>query len=275
MSIWLAVLVIAGCVAGVVAAMLGLRRVSPAGGHFRDSDRASGVFGFVGAGFAILLGFVVLLTFEGYKDAKERAEDEASAVFDQYEVAALFQPPARRIALRSTLVCYARSVVAEEWPAMKSGHVSPVVSDWLDRLEGLLPQSGLMTKAETVGYQSWFEKAGERDDARRERLLESRGTLPALLWVMLILGAVAIVGFVLLYADPGERAFGQAFFAAGVTSVVVTSLLAVALLASPFQGGNGSVQPNGMRFTLRLIEDEAARLHERLTPPCDLNGLPT
>jgi amino acid transporter len=275
MSIWLAVGVIAGCVAAMVVTMLVVRRFAPAGGHFRDSDRASGVFGFVGAGFAILLGFVVLLTFEGYKDAKDRAEDEATAVFDQYEVAALFQPPARRIALRSTLVCYARAVIADEWPAMEDGRTSPVVSDWLDRLEGLLPRSGLMTKAETVAYQSWFEKAGERDNARRQRLLESRGTMPTLLWVMLILGAVCVVGFVMLYADPGERAFGQGFFAGGVTAVVVTSLLAVALLASPFQGGDGSVRPNGMRFTLRLIDDEAARLHERLTPPCDPSGRPT
>jgi len=275
MSLWLAVGVIAGCVAAMVVAMLAVRRRAPSGGHFRDSDRASGVFGFVGAGFAILLGFVVLLTFEGYKDAKDRAEDEATAVFDQYEAAALFQPPARRIALRSTLVCYGRAVVEDEWPVMERGRVSPTVNEWLDRLEGLLPRAGLVTKAETIGYESWFAKAGERDQARRERLLESRGTMPTLLWVMLILGAVCVVSFVLLYADPAERAFGQAFFAGGVTAVVVTSLLAVALLASPFQGGNGSVQPNGMRFTLRLIDDEAARLHERLAPPCDVQGVPT
>ena len=68
MSLWLVALVIAGTVTAAVLGMLALRRVSPTGGHFRDSDRASGVFGFVGAGFAILLGFVILLTFETYND---------------------------------------------------------------------------------------------------------------------------------------------------------------------------------------------------------------
>jgi hypothetical protein len=71
LSIWLAAVVIAGSVAFVVALMLLIRaRLAPPGGHFRDSDRASGVFAFVGAGFAILLGFVILLSFEGYTGAK-------------------------------------------------------------------------------------------------------------------------------------------------------------------------------------------------------------
>jgi len=275
MSIWLAIAVIAASTAGVVVAMLFLRaRVSPPGGHFRDSDRASGVFGFVGAGFAVLLGFVVLLTFVAYSDAKSQAEKEATAVFDQYEIAALFQPDGRRVALRGTLVCYARAVVADEWPAMEDGDRSSLVNRWLDELEGQLPHSEIATNAESLAYKSWLETAGERDGARRQRLLAANGTIPTLLWLMLILSAVAVVGFVLLYADPEERALGQAFFAGGVTSVVVTSLLAVALLASPFAGGSGSVHPSGMQFTLRLIDEEAVQLSETLAPPCDADGRP-
>jgi hypothetical protein len=275
-SIWLAAGVIAGSVAFVVALMLLIRaRLAPPGGHFRDSDRASGVFAFVGAGFAILLGFVILLSFEGYTGAKSHSEEEAAAVFDQYEVAALFQPASKRNALWGDLVCYARAVIADEWPAMERGSRSELVDRWTERLEAQIPSAEIATRAESLAYQQWFEKAGDRDNARRLRLLEASGTLPALLWLMLIIGAVGVVGFVLLYADPGERVLGQAFFAGGVTAVVVTSLLAVALLASPFQGGDGSVQPKGMRYTLRLIEEEAAQLHDPLATPCDVGGRPT
>jgi hypothetical protein len=275
-SIGLAVGVIAGSVAFVASLMLLIRgRVAPAGGHFRDSDRASGVFSFVGAGFAILLGFVILLSFEGYNGAKSHSEEEATAVFDQYEVAALFQPAPKRNALWGGLVCYARAVIADEWPAMEHGGRSALVDAWTERLETQVPSAEIANRAESLAYQQWFEKAGDRDNARRQRLLEASGTLPALLWLMLIIGAVGVVSFVLLYADPGERALGQAFFAGGVTAVVVTSLLAVALLASPFQGANGSIKPKGMRYTLRLIEEEAAQLHDPLATPCDTRGRPT
>jgi hypothetical protein len=275
-SIGLAAGVIAGSVAFTVGLMLLVRAtLAPQGGHFRDSDRASGVFSFVGAGFAILLGFVILLSFEGYTGAKQHAEDEATAVFEQYEVAALFHPVPKRNALWGTLTCYARAVVADEWPAMEHGGRSGLVDRWTERLETQVPSAEIATRAESLAYQQWFEKAADRDNARRQRLLEATGTLPSLLWLMLIIGAVGVVGFVLLYADPAERALGQAFFAGGVTAVVVTSLLAVSLLASPFQGGNGSVRPKGMRYTLRLIEAEAVQLHDPLAPPCDVRGRPT
>jgi hypothetical protein len=274
-SIGLAIGVIAGSVAFMVALMLLVRsRLAPAGGHFRDSDRASGVFAFVGAGFAILLGFVILLSFEGYNGAKSHSEEEATAVFDQYEVAALFEPASKRNVLWGELVCYARAVIADEWPAMEHGGRSPLVDRWTERLESQVPSAEIATRAESLAYQQWFEEAAARDNARRQRLLEASGTLPALLWLMLIIGAVGVVGFVLLYADPGERALGQGCFAGGVTAIVVTSLLAVALLASPFQGGNGSIGPKGMRYTLRLIEEEAAQLHDPLATPCDAAGRP-
>ena len=275
MSLWSAIAVIAGAVALMVAIMLLVRaRWAPQGGHFHDSDRASGVFTFVGAGFAIMLGFVVLLTFEGYSDAKSHAEDEATAVFDQYEVAALFQPAARRNAFWGSLVCYARAVVEDEWPAMEHGGSSRLVDHWIENLETQVPGAEIATNAESIAYQQWFEKAAERDNARRQRLLEARGTLPILLWVMLFIGAVTVVGFVLFFADPGERALGQGLFMGGVTAVAVTTLLAVSLLAAPFQGASGSVKPVGMRYTLKLIEEEAALLHDPLAVPCDAGGRP-
>lgn len=273
MNLALAAGIIVGSVAAMVALMLFVRRHAPEGGHFKDSDRASGVFGFIGAGFAILLGFVVLLTFESYSNARSKSEDEATAVFEQYNVSELFQPQARRHRIQGELVCYARSVVYQEWPAMKHGDRSPVTDGWIETLETEVPAAHIVSMGDDVAYQQWFEKTGERDDARRQRLLEANNVLPSLLWIMLIIGASVVVGFVLLYADPGERALGQAAFIGGVTSLIVTSLLAVALLASPFQNQNGSIKPTSMRYTLQLIQDESAKLAEPLKPPCDDRGM--
>ncbi len=274
MSLWLAAVVIAASVAGMVAIMLGLRRVAPAGGHFHDSDRASSVLGFIGGGFAVLLGFVVLLSFQGYSNAKNKAEDEATAVFEQYEIASLFQPAAKRNRLWGELVCYARAVISDEWPAMEHGDRSKLVDRWIERIEAEVPTAEIATMSEGTAYQQWFEKQADRDNARRQRLLEAGGTLPALLWVMLIIAACSVVGFVLLYADPSERAVGQGMFIGGVTAVVVSSLLSVALLASPFQGGHGAVHPKGMQYTITLIEAEATLLHDPLATPCDARGNP-
>ena len=39
--------------------MLLVRKSAPAGSYFEDGDRASGVFGVIATGFAVLIGFVV------------------------------------------------------------------------------------------------------------------------------------------------------------------------------------------------------------------------
>src|SRR5690349_14010775 len=109
MSIPLAILVIVGAAALAVALMLFLRGHAPEGGSFSDSDRASSVFGLVGSGFAIFLGFVVFLSFDGYSEAKRAAETEAVAVLEQFEETELFSSSAR-MQVEAGLACYARAV---------------------------------------------------------------------------------------------------------------------------------------------------------------------
>jgi hypothetical protein len=268
----IALAIIAGSAAVMVALMLALRRSAPPGGHFRDSDRASSVFSVMGAGFAIMLGFVVLITFESYANAKRKAEQEANAVFEQYEAAALLTPADWRQRVRGELVCYARSVTGPEWSAMRNGRSSRVTDRWIEKLDVETRDAHLVSMSDNAAYSRWFENASLRDEGRRQRLLEAQSTLPTLLWIMLIIGAVMVVAFVLLYADPEERAVGQAMFSGGVTAIVVVSLLAVSLLASPFRHQNGSIEPTSMRYSLRLIGEEQAMVHERMRPPCDEQG---
>ena len=63
-----------------VAAMLIVRRRAPEGSYFSDGDRASGVFGMLSTGFALLLGFVVFLAFTRYDDARAGGQTEALTV---------------------------------------------------------------------------------------------------------------------------------------------------------------------------------------------------
>ena len=70
-------MIILGTTAVMVAAMLLIRRGSPEGSRFQDGDRASGVFGVLSTGFALLLGFVVFLAFTKYDDTRSGAETEA------------------------------------------------------------------------------------------------------------------------------------------------------------------------------------------------------
>src|SRR5690349_24149910 len=98
--------------------MLLVRRGAPAGSRFTDGDRASGVFGVLATGFALLAGFVVFLAFETFDSARAGADAEARIVAHQFETVQFLPSPARE-RLSGELVCYARSVVHQEWPQMR------------------------------------------------------------------------------------------------------------------------------------------------------------
>src|SRR5690242_3401618 len=100
--------------------MLFVRRRAPEGSRFADGDRAAGVFGVLATGFAVLIGFVVFLSFESYDTSRSGAESEAQLVTQQFETAQ-FMPLAARKPLSRELVCYARNVVHQEWPDLGSG----------------------------------------------------------------------------------------------------------------------------------------------------------
>ena len=102
----------------------------------------------------------------------------------------------------------------------------------------------------------------------------AQGEIPVLLWSLIIIAAVLVVGFVLLYADPADGVVAQVAMMAGVTALVVSSLLAVEVLASPFANQSGSIEPVGMQYSLDTMNRELAMDGRGLPVLCDDLGVP-
>jgi hypothetical protein len=126
--VW-AALIVAGVTVIAIGAMLLVRRRAPEGSYFEDGDRAAGVFGVLATGFAVLLGFVVFLAFESFDTSRSGATAEAALVAEQFETAQLM-PVAVRARFSGELVCYARTVVHQEWPRMESGSLRNGYNPW-------------------------------------------------------------------------------------------------------------------------------------------------
>src|SRR3954462_6280482 len=129
MNLLWAGLIVLGVAALAIAAMLLVRRRAPEGSYFEDGDRASGIFGVLATGFAVLIGFVVFLAFESFDTSRSGAEAEARTVVQQFETAQ-FLPLAVRPPLLGDLVCYARTVIHQEWPRMQSGTLGEAPNPW-------------------------------------------------------------------------------------------------------------------------------------------------
>ena len=272
MSLLWAGLIVAGVTALAITAMLLVRRRAPAGSYFEDGDRASGVFGVLATGFAVLLGFVVFLAFESFDTSRTGAETEAQIVREQFETAQLF-PVAVRARLSGELVCYARSVVHEEWPEMESGTLGDKVNQWtlpmFRTIRTVEPQSA----SEQAAYSKWLDERTDREGARADRAHGAEGVIPLPLWIVLLLSATVIFVYMLFFADSAERAIVQATMMGGVAIVITSTLLLLWFLDNPYHAGIGSLRPVAMERTAHILDQEAAAFSRNLTVPCNARGI--
>ena len=271
MNLPAAAAVVAASAGVAIGLLLLVRRRAPDGGFYEDGDRAAGVFGVLATGFAVLLGLVVVLAFTSYDASRAGAETEAITVAQQFEVANLL-PEEKGRRLAGELVCYARSVVHQEWPRMERESGTADTSPWGFRLYRTLQSIEPRTAAEQAAYAKWLDLRLDREAARNARLHGATGVIPAPLWLVLAVSAVIIVGFMLVFADSGERAWVQAMFVGSVVVVIVGTLLLIRFLDDPYDPGLGGLRPVAMERALDVLENYRRVLDDSAPLPCDELG---
>ena len=271
MRLFIAVVIVLIVTAIAITAMLLVRRGAPDGSYFHDGDRAAGVFGVLATGFAVLLGFVVFLSFSSYDSARTGAETEALIVTQQVETAQFFPEPTAN-ELTGQLVCYARSVAGVQWDRMQNGtlgdQINPWASDMFRTLRSVQPQ----TPAEQSAYDRWLDQTSTREEARIARIHGAVGVIPAPLWIVLFSTAALIFVFVLFFADSGERGVVQAVLMGTVVAGLTMMMLLVYALDNPFHTGIGGLRPQAMERALQIIDQELGVAGVDLSFPCDTVG---
>ena len=255
MQLWLAALIIVGAAALSAAGMLIVRRRAPAGTFFNDPIPAAAVYTVAGTAYMVIVAFVFFIAFESYGGAKADAEEEATATLAMFQAAARFGP-ATEAELQEQVICYAREVIADGWPAMREGGASSVVDARVTAMEESAEQITVPDAKQVAGYEHWFTLNDERRDGRQGRIGKSEGLVPPVIWLILIIGALVVVGSVALFADPEEAAVTQAAMVAAVAIIVVSGLVLVRFLDKPYEDKSGSIKPTAMERTLAQMERE-------------------
>ena len=271
MSLFSAGLIILGVTAVSIAAMLLVRRGAPEGSYFEDGDRASGVFGVLATGFAVLIGFVVFLAFESFDTSRSGAEAEARIVVQQYETAQ-FLPAAVRAELSGDLVCYARTVIYQEWPEMESKTLGNSINPWGVTMLRTLRTTEPRSVSEQTAYSKWFDQRSDREDGRADRTHGAEGVIPVPVWIVLFIASGTIFVYMLFFADSAERKIVQATMIGGVAVVVTSTLLLLWFLDNPYHKGEGGLRPVAMERTLTLLRQEQALNGGKIVIPCDAHG---
>ena len=272
MNVVWGLLVAVAVTAAAVGVMLLVRRNAPVGGYFSDGDRAAGVFGVLATGFSVLLGFIIFLAFQSYDGSRAGAATEATIVAEMTQTAQ-FLPSDVSGPLTGQLVCYARSVAGAEWDAVDAGTLGETVNPWGARMFLTIEPVQPRTPAEQSAYDRWMDETIQRQEARDARLHSASGIIPVPLWIGLALLSLALFGFMLFFADSGERALTQGVLMGTVAMVISVLMLLVVFFNHPYGTGIGNLQPTAMQRTLELMDAQMRAVGITVDAPCDERGV--
>ncbi|HYN30531.1 MAG TPA: hypothetical protein VES95_11805 [Dermatophilaceae bacterium] len=220
----------------------------------------------------LLLTFVLVQVFAGFKSSKDAAALEAGRTVYMYDLADYYEDDIA-LPMQQALVCYNRAVAGVEWESLADDPpaLSPVVARWGGMLDP--PLKRLRTEADGQPYGALLGADKERLDGLRLRLSQARPAVPLQISLLLLgVSGVAIAGiaaFTLPYVSRRTQ------IGALVTLTVVLGLVQVTILDLDRKyDGVIQVQPEDFRIAGQFLVTRYDERFPEVPLPCDASGRP-
>jgi Protein of unknown function (DUF4239) len=199
----------------------------------RHNDVAAAIFSVIGTTFAVLLAFVAQLAWQHFNDAKAASYAEAGSILDVYNVSVGFAEP-ERSSMRDDIIGYVETVVRVEWPAQARGQTVEPGSAFLRKLNAM---AIVLKPSDVAGGNlqvALLQSLTRLWDARQQRLLAADTTIPAVVWIVTIVGGFLTVAFASLLGVPSLGLHLAMSAALAVSGALV--LILIIALSNPFRG---------------------------------------
>jgi hypothetical protein len=212
----------------------------------RHNNVAGFIIAVVGVLYAVLLAFVVVVTWQQFGTAQQIATNEAQQVKGLYRDAAVFG--VQGIAVQHSLEAYAKSVVTQEWPAMtEHQHESRATEE---RLNDVWRAYHAVTPAgarEEAFYSESIRRLNELDATRGDRIDAATASLPGAMWGVLIAGAIITVGFTYFFGL--SSLWAHVLMVTALAAMIGLTLFLIFSLDLPYSG-DLAVGPTSMQHAI-------------------------
>ncbi|QMU79983.1 DUF4239 domain-containing protein [Streptacidiphilus sp. PB12-B1b] len=235
--------------AAIALALRLVERFVPHHRRERQNEVAGFIFAGVGVLYAVLLGFVVISVWGNVGAAQQTTFNEADSLAGVYWISRSLPLPLGAQIEHQTLD-YANTVETTEWPLMSRHRSSPQATQLVYDIRNSVLAYQPATLQQQVLYDHAVTDVENLASARRERLNQVQDSVPPILWVALIAGAVLTVGFTFLFGLSNSLAHGLMVLSLG--ALVVASLILIKEMDYPFSGVT-RVDPTAFRVFLSRL----------------------
>jgi hypothetical protein len=258
LPLWLSAILIV--VTPTLLAMLGplvIRRFVSLKNLSANNEVAGFKFATVGVIYAVLRAFAVFVVWEKFSDAESDVAQEAGAAVNIYRLAQGIEGEPG-LALRTGLIAYLETAIAEDWPAMEKGKGSPATTRALGSLYALVLTYEPGDQRGTAVLTEILRQLDRVTEARRARLVKASGVVPDIVWLVLFGGAVITVSFTFFFGSENLRA--QTIMTGALALLIFSGLLVIVAIDHPF-AGLAKVEPEALSLVLEDLgrDDKGAR----------------
>jgi len=162
-----------------------------------ETKLADAVMGVVASFIGIMLAFSAVQVWEDYGTADKAVAQEASAISELYRDMAVYGD--ETLPSRASVRTYVHAVLEDEWPRLAHGEPGPKAGAALIQLYRDIGHIEPKSNRDTVMYGEIFKKLNEVTQYRRARMIAARAALPALFWIVVVIGSCILVGYTFVY----------------------------------------------------------------------------
>jgi hypothetical protein len=200
----------------------------------RSNNEVAGFkYAVIGVLYAVLLAFVVIITWERFYDAEKSLAVEAGSAATIYRLSGGFDESSAAT-LRANMSAYLKSVLADDWPAMAVGRSSLVTTRVLSDLYEELVHYRPADLHDADLQKDLLSELDQLTRARRERLVMAEGTVPNVIWFVLFLGATLTIAFTFFFGI--RNVIVQSMMTGVLAAIIFSAILVVVAIDRPYTG---------------------------------------
>ena len=216
-----------------ITSLLIIRKFYP---HYKcklHNDIAGFIFATIGVIYAVLLAFIVVITWQDFDKAEDVTINEANCIAALYRDATPF-PAGFRAELKSELTDYVKAIINEEWQTMAKGQKGVNVQKIQEKLWKLY--SGFQPKNETqkIFFAESVKKLNQAAEMRRQRIVYASAGINPLLYFVLIAGSFITIAFTMLFGT--ENIIPHLIMVSLLATMIAITLFTVIAMDYPFTG---------------------------------------
>lgn len=187
--------------------------------------------------YAILLGFVIVTSWQAFRNTEHNTIKEANTIASLYRASQAF-PPEVQLKIAKALVAYVNTITDAEWKTLRVGERSSQTDAAQGALWDFYGHYTPTSPREEAFLEFSLRILEESARLRALRLLASHQHLSPFIWTLLLLGGAVIIGSIWFYglSTPCHPLF-RALLLSLFTALVGLMLLLVFALEYPFSGG--------------------------------------